>query len=770
MDKPIVLCGKTFTPELIEHLSCIQQQNASISNNELARILCEHLSWYSSDGRPAKSSAKVALRKLRHRGVLYGPERKCVHRPSHRLRSSGEPLPGVCKVPRRVDEVDGLYLHLLSGQEDPLHLLWNDLIIHQHPCGNAPMVGPQLRFLIGSNHGWLGALGFGPAAFVLGARDQWIGWSTSARVSHLHQVVGLGRFLIRQEVHCQNLASKVLSMALERLCQDWKARYAVDPVLVETFVDRERFTGRCFSAGNWRRIGSSTGRGRLGPKQPTVSFKDIWVYELVPQARRLLQEEMLPPLTPRPLLSSLAQEDWCAAELDSLALGEKRRGERAVRILEARWAQPQASFNGSFDCWADAKGAYELIRHPSLTVSLENLLAPHVQATQERMAAEEVVLLPQDTTTLNYSGLKKTTGLGPLGEARGRGLWLHSLLAYRPDGVPLGVLQGKCWSRPESGRAAKAGRRGRNAKSIDEKESERWLEGLRTAAAAARRMPQTQLVVITDREGDLYELHDAVQIGPPNLHTLIRAQHDRNLQSHQKLWAFMRELPVGETRTLDIPRRHGQSARQATVEVRWSPIVIEAPRVGCKKSWPPLNLYAVWVYEPNPPGVDGIDWMLLTDLPVRTAAEAWEKVQWYRVRWGIEEWHRALKSGCNIEGREFKTAEHLKRALTFDLIIGWRILACLKLGRMLPQLPARVLYTEDELAVLCVYFTQKKGQELSRSMTLCEANRVIARLGGYLGRNNDGEPGAESLGIGLGRLMDMARIWRMRDQCEAVRR
>jgi len=705
-----MLCGKTFTQELIQHLNQIQMQNPAVSKNELARVVCEHLAWYSSNGRPARSSAKVALRKLRHKGLLCGSER-CQGRPrAHRLRSSGQPLPAVCQMARRVDQVHGLHLYLLSGHEDPLHLLWNDLMIQQHPRGDAPLVGPQLRYLIGSDHGWLGALGFGPAAFVLGARDQWIGWSPAARVDHLQQVVGLGRFLIRQEVHCLNLASKVLSMVLERLPQDWQARYTVEPVLVETFVDRDRFTGRCFSAGNWQRIGSSTGRGRLGPKAPAVSLKDIWVYELVPRARILLQEETLPPLNPRPLLSSLAQEDWCAAELATLDLGEKRRQERAVRILEARWAQPQASFYGSFDSWAEAKGAYELIRHPRAPISLENLLAPHDHATQERMAAEDLVLLPQDTTTLNYSGLEQTTGLGPLGEAKGRGLWLHSLLAYRPDGVPLGVLQAHCWARPEADEAHTADGRGRNAKSIDEKESGRWLEGLRTAGAAARRMPQTQLVVMTDREGDLFELHDAVQIGPPNLHTLIRAQHDRNLESHEKLWAFMGELPVGETRTIDVPRNHGQSARQATVQVRWAPITIEAPQVGCKKGWPSLNLYAVWIYEPNPPpGVESIDWMLLTDLPVRTAAEAWEKAQWYRVRWGIEEWHRALKSGCNVEGREFKTAEHLQRVLSFDLIVAWRVLACLKLGRVLPQLSARVLYTEDELAVLWAAFYSKKN-------------------------------------------------------------
>jgi hypothetical protein len=424
------------------------------------------------------------------------------------------------------------------------------------------------------------------------------------------------------------------------------------------------------------------------------------VYELESRARRALQQETPPPLVPCSLLSSLERESWCARELGPLNLQEARLERRAVRVLEARWAQPQASFHGSFFSWADAKGAYQLIEHPTGLLSLNSLLAAHSEATQQRMAAERLVLCPEDTTTVSYTGLKRTTGLGPLGEDKGRGLWLHSLLAFRPDAVPLGLLHAQCWARPQPGQPAQD-RRGRNAKSVDEKESGRWVQGLRLAGSAARRMPQVVVVVITDREGDLYELHDAVPVGPPNLHTLVRAQHNRNLESHHKLWAFMGSRPVGLTRTLDLPRGHGQSARRATVQVRWAPVDIQSPAVGHKKNGAPLRLWAVWVYEPDPPsGVDRLDWMLLTDLPVDNAEQAWEKVQWYRVRWGIEEWHRVLKTGCNAEGREFKTAEHLQRVLAFDLIVAWRILACLKLGRKLPQLPATLIYTEEELKLL----------------------------------------------------------------------
>ncbi len=695
MQEPIIVCRREFRPEVLEHLNQLARQQPAPSGNALAREACALLAWYGPDGRPALSSAKVALRKLQKRGLLA--PRPIRSQAPHRLRGSGRKLPSLPGVPRRADQIRGLRLHLLSGQEDPWHGLWNDLIIAQHPCGDAPLVGAQLRYLIGSEQGWLGALGFGPAAFVLAARDHWIGWDTQARLGHLREVVGLSRLLIRQEVHCANLVSKALCLVLARLADDWQRRYGVRPQLVETYVDRAKFTGLSFRAANWLRVGVSTGRGRLGPKTAVKSLKDIWVFPLDRRARSKLQAQVPPPLAPQSLEQSLAREDWCAYEMAGLDLGDRRRSQRAVQILGARWNQPQASFYGSFSSWTPAKGAYGLIEHPSPDISLESLLRPHTQMTQARMAAEPWVLLPQDTTGLNYTGLRQTTGLGPLGEEKGQGLWLHSLLAFRPDGMPLGVLEARCWARPPEDPSG----RGRNAKSIDEKESFRWIEAFQRGAAAARRMPQTQLVVITDREGDLYELHDAAQIGPANLHVLIRAQHDRNLDGHQKLWAFLESQPAGPTRPLQVPRRRNQPARTAMVQVRWASVTIQAPAVGCKKGWPPLTLQAVWVHEPDPPaGAEPIDWMLLTDLPVTTAEQAWEKVQWYRRRWGIEEWHRALKNGCGVEHREFKTAEHLRRVLAFDLIVAWRVLACVKLGRVLPQLPASVLYSPDELEVL----------------------------------------------------------------------
>ena len=710
MDKPICVCGRTITPQLLNHLNQVLLENPEISNNLMARLLCDHLAWFSPNGAPALASAKVALCKLRNRGHLQAKQRRMpAGRRPHRLRPSGQPLPPLSRPPGQVDKLQGLTLYLIVDHQDPLHGVWNDLIIQQHPNGDAPLVGAQLRYLIGSAHGWLGAVGLGPAAFLLGARDQWIGWSSSARVSHLREVVGLSRLLIRTEVRCAGLVSKVLSMLVERLPGDWEKRYGIKPLLLETFVDRSRFTGRSLSAANWRRIGVSTGQGRLGPKAGAKSLKDIWVYPLHSQARTRLQEQAPPLLTPRPLQESLAAADWVGTELASLELGDTRRKLRAEAILQARWTHPQASFHGSFEGWTDAKGAYGLIESEKAGLTLPVLLAAHSEATQARMAAETVVLLPQDTTSFNFTGLRQTTGLGPLGDKKGRGFFLHSLLSYRVDGTPLGLLHGEAWARSET-EETPADKRGRNARSIDEKESLRWLTALRVAAAAALRMPQTQLIGMTDREGDLYEMYDAAEIGPANLHVVLRAKHDRQLEDHTKLWAKMSALPAAGTRTFQLPRRQGQSARQATLEVRYSPITIEAPKVGCKKGWPSLNLWAVYVLEIGAPeGVEPLEWMLLTDLPIDSVAQAWEKAEWYCRRWGIEEWHRVLKTGCNAEGREFKTAEHLQRVLAFDLIVAWRVLACLKLGRTLPDLPASVIYTQDELDVLWAVASKKKA-------------------------------------------------------------
>ncbi len=288
--------------------------------------------------------------------------------------------------------------------------------------------------------------------------------------------------------------------------------------------------------------------------------------------------------------------------------------------------------------------------------------------------------------------------MGKVGDDRhpGRGLWLHSLQAYRTDRIPLGCAWAKLWARPSQSDTTQ-----RNEQSVADKESARWLEAYQVALGLARRMPRTQLVVCSDRESDLFDLFDQTQVAPRNLHLLVRAQHDRLLESGRKLWAELSRQPVGGTIQVQVPRNKTQAARTATLEIKWAAVEATPPRVALKKSWQPILLYAVFAREVDPPsGVELIQWMLITDWKVQSLKMARRLVRWYGLRWGIECWHQVLKDVCGVETRQMETAEALERALTLDMIVAWRAQMLCRLGKESPNLPAHLYYSQAELAVL----------------------------------------------------------------------
>src|SRR6185369_9650743 len=170
--------------------------------------------------------------------------------------------------------------------------IWNDLMDRYHYLGSGPLCGAQLRYLIRSeNHGWLGGLSFSAGAWRIKARDQWIGWSSTIREKNLNQVVSNSRFLIVPQWRVSHLASHVLGQAARRLAKDWQGRYGYEPLLLETFVDNERFEGTCYRAANWLEIGQTQGRGRSDRAHRGQSpVKRIFVYPLQTQARERLGE------------------------------------------------------------------------------------------------------------------------------------------------------------------------------------------------------------------------------------------------------------------------------------------------------------------------------------------------------------------------------------------------------------------------------------------------------------------------------------------------
>ena len=318
-------------PETLEYVSRLLKERDFSSRSELAGFLCDQLRFYDPSGRPQRGGCLKALRELEAKGCFRLPPPR-IHKGAPRPRRLSAPVQEPIGVPEQAGEVRGL---ALIGVGEPQQMrIWNELMIEEHPLGAGPLVGRQVRYLLGSEHGWLGALGFAAAALQLADRDRWIGWDAEQRRAHLHGVVCLSRFLIRPSVQCYNLASRVLSLSLQRLAEDFEQRYGYRPWLVESFVDTTRFSGASYRAANWTRVGQTQGRGRqdrFTRRQETI--EDIYVYPLEPEFRArlgLAEGAGLGPLAPA---QGGEAESWAAEEFGRAAGGraaESKTGEHCA--------------------------------------------------------------------------------------------------------------------------------------------------------------------------------------------------------------------------------------------------------------------------------------------------------------------------------------------------------------------------------------------------------------------------------------------------------
>ncbi len=438
---------------------------------------------------------------------------------------------------------------------------------------------------------------------------------------------------------------------------------------------------------------------------------------------------------------------------------DRRLAERSVTLLNDFYAQPMASLPQACGTVSKTKAAYEYF--DNFSVEFPALLSSHAQATLQRLPDHAVILAVQDTTSLNHSSHPATEGLGPIGTNKDKtvGLLVHSTLLFTPEAVPLGLLDVQVWARnpQEFGK-----KKTRAQRPIEHKESYKWLSSFQACQKAQAQLPQTMLVSIADRESDIYELFELALSQPDNPHLLIRAEQNRPLQEEAGyLWDFMARQPVAATLEAHVPPKNKRPQRDATLEVRFAPVPIKPPaRLG--SSHPTLKLWAVWAQEvAPPPGAGPISWMLLTTLPVETVEQALEKLRWYALRWQIELFHKVLKSGCRAEDRQLKTEERLQRCLFFDLLVAWRILLLTKLGREVPHLPASTVFEPEEWQVLYC-FIHKTTQLPQQEPSLREAIRMVAQLGGFLGRKADKQPGSITLWRGLQRLQDLVAGYKLR--------
>jgi hypothetical protein len=442
--------------------------------------------------------------------------------------------------------------------------------------------------------------------------------------------------------------------------------------------------------------------------------------------------------------------NWIESEFATLALGDRRRNHRVKSLMTQFAQQPAASIPLACGDASDIKAAYRFFDNQE--VSAQALLQPHIQSTIKRMQTHSVVLALQDTTALNYSKHFCTQGLGPIVNRRSsRGYFLHATFVVSPKGAPLGCLAAHTFNRSAKKFGTRSKSRVRNNEPIAQKESQRWIESLKACEAVAAQCPNTRIVNIADREADIYELF-AHALENKEVHLLIRVQHNRNVAGeHQRLWQHLERQPTAGMLCVEVPRCGGQPARKATLSVRFCALNVSAPCL--KEDKPALALWAIEARELHPPrGSKAILWRLLTTMPVEEVSKAIEYIGWYARRWKIEVLHKVLKSGCNVEGRQLQTRQRLDRALMLALVVAWRVMHLTQISREQPQQPATLELSEMEVKVLCCRFRSDSAREL----TLEKAMHWVARMGGFLGRKSDGNPGPITLWRGLRRLNDLA--------------
>ena len=753
----MIICGREFSASLIERLN---QSGTDLSRRALSLRLCQWLDWKGPSGNWQTTNARIALKRLERLGRVKLSARANPFAGQAKIQApAAEKLPPVRGSLAQIGPVE---LVLVGSRHSRAFRQCRQLLEAFHPLGGR-LCGSQLRYLIKCPQGILGVLTFSAAARRLRARDQWIGWSDTARAENLHRIVNNSRFLLRPAVEVKHLASHVLALAIKGLPQDWEQRYGYRPWLVESFVEQAKYRGCSYRASNWQELETTTaGRGRNDPKHKAgKGAKRILVYPLIRKACQALRQLPEQPRLARaqPVAAPrAAPADWAEEELGQARLGDERLRKRLLVIARDFYARPQSNVPQSCDGdRARTKAAYRFFDHAQ--VSMEAVLKAHYTATTARVAQHRVVLVPQDTTSLNYSTHPAAQNLGPIGtQPEGLvGLLVHDTMAFNLEGTPLGLLDVQCWARDPAQFGKKHKRR---QMQFEAKESVKWLRSLEAVERVQSQCPQTQIVSVGDREADIYELFVWATEKPGRPQLLVRAEHNRRVQDeHGYLWEQMAAQPVAGIKEVRLPRRANRAARTAQLEVRFGAVELRSPKHRGKM--PNVRLWAVWARESGAPlGVEPVEWMLLTTLPVESLEQACEKLEWYTRRWGIEVFHRTAKSGCKIETRQLGHADRIEACLAIDLVVAWRIFHLTKLGRETPDVPCTVYFEDIEWQAL-VGFIRKDPIPPPKPPSLREAIRMVASLGGFLGRKGDGEPGTQTLWLGLQRLDDISEAWKV---------
>lgn len=455
--------------------------------------------------------------------------------------------------------------------------------------------------------------------------------------------------------------------------------------------------------------------------------------------------------------------EWLMQELLLTNFQDKRLKERFCNLMLAFIADPLATIGKALTNVSDIKGAYRFFGNEK--VSSDKILYSHNIATANRINEDKVALLVQDTTSLNYTNHETTEGLGHIGSAKVRkdasGLFVHTTFALNTSGTPLGILQQQIWARKFVERDEKNEKKIRLRKTkIEDKESFRWIKSIDICKKLIS--DQSEVIHVCDREADIFEfMSTALSL---NSSFIVRAKSDRLASDDKDNFsdlfllseAFLGKLPIAEMK-VKIQGNGERSEREANVEIYSRRLNIQCPERNQSLQTnyhvnESLEVSFLHVVEKDVKQKDKkISWVLLTNLPIKSAQEAIKIVTWYTYRWRIEEFHKILKSGCNIEQVRLGSAEKLSKMIACKSIIAHRICQLSYLCKEVPQQSCENILNDKEWKCLYATLFENKRKIPKKPPTIYEAVLGIARLGGYMGRKNQ-KPGIVTIWRGWTRL------------------
>lgn len=450
---------------------------------------------------------------------------------------------------------------------------------------------------------------------------------------------------------------------------------------------------------------------------------------------------------------------WVEEEFEHTKLGDKRLDKRLKMIAEDRISNPEGSLANSKEGNKAVKAMYRFFDNPYFKE--DDILKSHTLKTIDRIKKEKIVLALQDTTSIDYSNLNKTDGLGILESKYSKGVLVHSTLAVSISKEILGIINQNIWVRKT--KQERLEERYNYDIDIKEKESYRWIDSLIKTNEVNNLIEETILVNVGDRESDIYEyFHEAQKL---NQSVLVRAHYNRKIKdSNSKMIDYISEKDSTGILELEIPKTKNRKERIAKLSVKFAEVELIPPKNKYNKN--ELNNIKVNVIiakEIEEVEADtAINWILLTNIKINNFQEACEKLNWYSIRWQIETFHKILKSGCKVEKRRFGNVENIKKYLALDSIIAWKIFSLTMLNREESKESEKCneIFEEEEWKVLHCYINKTKELP-SEIPSLKEVKMYIAKLGGFLGRKGDGGPGITIMWRGLTKLATLVEAWKL---------